>query len=67
VVSPGGIVTTIEGNSNELGEREGTSVVRHTWNPREGKRGLLLGWLDFCSAVEPMGLDGLPQSPFPSA
>lgn len=66
-VSPDGqTVTDISGNSNEIGEREGTSVVRHTWKPRDGKRGRLLGWIDLCAAVLSPGADdnGLPPSPF---
>lgn len=41
-----GSVTSIEGNSNREGSREGDSVVRHTWHPSDGKRGTLLGYVD---------------------
>lgn len=49
--SPAGdAVTTIEGNTNAAGSREGNCVARHTWKPREGKRGVLLGYLSFSPA-----------------
>lgn len=47
VAPDGRTVTSLEGNSNEAGSREGTSVVRHTWKPGDGKRGTLLGYVSF--------------------
>jgi hypothetical protein len=47
-VNGDGTLTTIEGNTNADGSREGDCVARHTWRP--GIRpGLLLGYLDFLS------------------
>lgn len=45
--SPGGDrITSIEGNTNAAGSREGNAVARHeNWKPRSGKRGVLLGYL----------------------
>lgn len=45
-VSPGGAVTTIEGNTNAAGSREGDCVATHVWDPRSGARGRLVAWLD---------------------
>lgn len=51
-VSPSGdMVTTIEGNTNSAGSREGNAVARHTWNPRAGARGVLLGYVAFGNGV----------------
>jgi hypothetical protein len=59
-----GRVTTIEGNTNAEGSREGDSVARHTWNPNDGKRGWLVGFLDLFEP-DPLVLpEGLPKSPF---
>jgi hypothetical protein len=41
-----GSIITIEGNTNAEGSREGDRVARHQWNPREGKRGRLYGYID---------------------
>ena len=64
-VSPDGqAITSLEGNSGEAGEREGTKVVRHTWRPKDGKRGKLIGYLAFANVVEmPTVAPGLPRSP----
>lgn len=66
-VSPDGqTITTIEGNTGDAGEREGTKVARHTWKPILGKRGKLIGYLAFANVVEmPTFVAGLPKSPFP--
>lgn len=55
-------LTTLEGNTNEEGSRDGNAVARHTWKPYSGKRGRLVGFLSF----EPIEVDanGLPPSPF---
>lgn len=46
--SPAGdTVTTIEGNTNDAGSREGNAVARHTWKPKDGHRGALVGYLAF--------------------
>jgi len=66
-VNPAGdLLTTLEGNGNEDGSREGTKVVRHQWRPRDGKRGRVVGYLQMIAAVIPdvVGLGALPQSPF---
>lgn len=66
-VNPAGdTLTTIEGNSNEAGSREGDAVVRHTWRPRDGKRGRVVGYLQMISAVIPdiVVPGALPKSPF---
>lgn len=66
-VSPdGGTLTTCDGNSNEQGSREGNAVVTHTWRPREGRRGKLIGYLNLVLAVisEAIMPGALPQSPF---
>jgi hypothetical protein len=41
-----GTIITIEGNTNSEGSREGDCVGRHKWNPAEGKRGVLRGYID---------------------
>jgi uncharacterized protein (TIGR02594 family) len=59
-----GRVTSIEGNTNAEGSREGDCVARHTWDPRTNKRGWLVGFLDFFG-TDPLVLpEGLPESPF---
>lgn len=69
-VSPSGEkLWTIEGNSNAAGSREGDSVAQHTWSPRTGARGRLVGYLRFANLVKETPLvlpDGLPPSPFTS-
>lgn len=61
-VSPdGNTLTTIEGNTNGEGSREGNQVARHTWKPRDGKRGKLVGYLSL--GPEVIGVDALPPSP----
>jgi hypothetical protein len=79
-VSPDGrTVTSIEGNSNQEGSREGDSVVIHKWRPVDGKRGKLIGFLSLETAIPkaapvvdaladtepaPVGVASLPPSPF---
>lgn len=46
-VNGGGLIETIEGNTNRGGSRQGDSVWRHIWRPEDGARGLLVGYLDF--------------------
>lgn len=47
-----GSITSIEGNTNEAGSREGNAVARHSrWRPQDGKRGVLKGYLDFSRAT----------------
>lgn len=70
VVSPSGeTITSCEGNTNAAGSREGNCVARHTWVPRSGKRGRLVGYLRFSMLLpddvpEPLPLGVLPKSPF---
>jgi hypothetical protein len=46
--SPGGDeITTIEGDTNAEGSSTGDAMGRHTWRPKDGKRGKLLGYLAF--------------------
>ena len=40
-------ITTIEGDTNAAGSATGDAMGRHTWNPEDGKRGRLLGYLEF--------------------
>ena len=47
----GGLITTVEGNSNAAGHRDGDGVYRHTWAPRDGTRGRLLGFLDLIGQI----------------
>ena len=42
-----GYITTIEGNTNAAGSRNGDRVNRHMWNPLHGARGELVGYLCF--------------------
>ena len=62
-VAPDGLtITTIEGNTNEAGSREGNAVARHErWRPTDGKRGRLVGYLSL--GPEEIGLGALPESP----
>lgn len=46
-VNGGGLIETVEGNTNKAGSREGDSVARHIWRPEDGARGKLVGYLDF--------------------
>lgn len=46
-VHGGGLITTIEGNTNRAGSRQGNAVARHTWRPGDGARGTLVGYIDF--------------------
>ena len=62
VTPDGGTVVTLEGNTNAAGSREGDQVGTHTWKPRDGRRGILLGYLSL--GPDPVGLDALPPSPF---
>lgn len=63
IVTPSGdTIVTIEGNTGERGEREGTKVAKHTWKWGDGKRGKLVGFLALGPA--PVGTDALPPSPF---
>lgn len=43
----GELVTDISGNTNGEGGRQGDQVARHDWRPADGKRGTLVGYLDF--------------------
>lgn len=45
-VNGGGLIETIEGNTNRAGSRNGDSVARHIWRPQDGARGALKGYLD---------------------
>jgi hypothetical protein len=67
-VSPSGdAIVSIEGNTGKDGEREGTTVWRHQWQPRTGKRGRLVGFLSFANLVVERPFTppaGLPPSPF---
>lgn len=45
-VNGGGLLETIEGNSDRRGSRTGGSVVRHIWRPEDGARGTLVGYID---------------------
>ena len=45
-VNGGGLIETIEGNTNRGGSRNGDSVWRHIWRPEDGARGLLVGFID---------------------
>jgi hypothetical protein len=44
-VNGGGLIETIEGNTNRGGSRNGDSVWRHIWRPEDGQRGDLLGYI----------------------
>lgn len=47
-VSPDGqTITTIEGDTSLSGSFTGDSMGRHEWRPATGKRGKLLGYLEF--------------------
>lgn len=47
-VSPDGqTITTVEGDTNAEGSTTGDAVGRHTWTPAGGKRGRLIGYLEF--------------------
>lgn len=59
--APNGTITTIEGNTNEAGSREGNAVARHTWIPKNGARGVLIGYLNLSELVP---ANGLPPTPF---
>jgi hypothetical protein len=49
---PDGTISTVEGNTNRDGARNGDSVWRHgPWNPLDGKRGILMGYVDLADAV----------------
>lgn len=45
-VNGGGLIETIEGNTNRGGSRNGDSVWRHIWRPEDGGRGTLVGYID---------------------
>lgn len=45
-VNGGGLIETVEGNTNRAGSREGDSVARHIWRPEDGARGRLVGYID---------------------
>jgi hypothetical protein len=45
-VNGGGLLESIEGNSDRGGSRTGGSVVRHVWRPEDGARGRLVGYID---------------------
>lgn len=45
-VNGGGLIETIEFNTNRGGSREGDTVWRHIWRPEDGSRGLLVGYID---------------------
>lgn len=45
-VNGGGLIETVEGNTNRGGSREGDSVARHIWRPEDGARGRLVGYID---------------------
>jgi hypothetical protein len=59
VTPDGDTIVTIEGNTNAAGSREGDRVARHTWKWRDGRRGKLIGFADYCELL-PL----LPPSPF---
>jgi hypothetical protein len=51
-VYPNGTISTVEGNTNREGSRNGDSVWRHgPWSPTDGKRGVLMGYVDLADAV----------------
>lgn len=54
-------IVSLEGNTNGAGSREGDRVAKHTWKPRSGVRGTLVGYLSFSPEV---GIDALPPFPF---
>lgn len=62
VTPDGNTIVSIEGNTNMAGSREGDRVAKHTWKPRSGVRGTLIGYLSLGPAS--VGLDALPESPF---
>lgn len=45
-VNGGGLIETIEGNTNRGGSRNGDCVARHIWRPSDGARGELVGYID---------------------
>lgn len=45
-VNGGGLIETIEGNTNRGGSRNGDCVARHIWRPEDGARGTLVGYID---------------------
>jgi len=45
-INGGGLIETIEFNTNRGGSPEGDSVWRHIWRPEDGARGLLVGYVD---------------------
>jgi hypothetical protein len=46
--SPDGkTITTVEGDTSPDGQHNGDQMGRHTWKPADGKRGKLLGYLEF--------------------
>ena len=55
-------IVTLEGNTNGAGSREGNQVAKHTWRPRDERRGKLVGYLSF--EPEGFGVASLPPSPF---
>lgn len=53
MVYPDGSISTVEGNTNRDGARNGDSVWQHvSWNPLDGKRGILMGYVDLAEAVQ---------------
>lgn len=51
-VNDDGTVTTIEGDTDASGSRTGDAVGRHTWDPTDGSRGVLVGFLDLSPVVD---------------
>jgi len=62
VTPDGDTIVSLEGNTNGAGSREGDQVAKHTWKPRDGKRGKLVGYLSL--GPEEIGAASLPPSPF---
>lgn len=48
-----GVITSISGNTNEKGSREGTHVLRKTGQPEVVHGGVLLGYLDVNRGAQP--------------
>jgi len=52
VNAPDCMVDTIEGDTDASGSRTGDAVGRHTWDPTDGSRGVLVGYLDLSPVVD---------------
>lgn len=44
-------IVSIEGNTNAAGSREGDQVAKHAWKPSEGRRGRLVGYINFSLSI----------------